>query len=209
MRTSSIKHSDKPAQLHFSQKPRSCFARFNQRESGIALISMLLLFVMVVTLSVGMIKRQELTMKRANNTLQRADLREVALGIELSIREMILSLLGRAKLLGQDKELYLYFNPLGFFAAPMQIPNEYDVSIHISDPQGKLNLNDLAQEDADRKRAAETVLRKLLSDLNFEDPNGMVEEAKRWVDSDLNVNDAEYEAREIPHKAGHQPFKTH
>lgn len=176
------------------------------QQKGIALISMLLLFVMVVSLAVAMIDRQELTMKRANNTLQKEDLREVALGVEANIREMVISLIERAAGFGQKDKLYVYFNPLGYFAGPLPVLDEYDVALHISDPQGRLNLNDLQHKNKERSRMAETVFRSLLSDLNFENPDAFLQEAKRWLDNDVNLTDSDYESRDIPHKAGHQAF---
>lgn len=183
----------------------ACPVRLGQQQ-GIALISMLLLFVMVVSLAVAMIDRQELTMKRANNTLQKEDLREVALGVEANIREMVISLLERAAKFGQKDKVYVYFNPLGYFAGPLPVLDEYDVALHISDPQGRLNLNDLQHKNKDRRRMAETIFRTLLSDLNFENPDAFMQEAKHWLDNDLNLTDSDYESRDIPHKAGHQAF---
>lgn len=182
--------------------------KFPRSQNGIALIAILLLFVMVVMLAVGMIERQELTMKRAKNTFQREELKQIALGIEVSLKEMTLGMLNNAKKLGgSNVKPYLYFNPLGFFATPLPGVDEYDVAIHISDPRGRLNLNELSRDnEATRKQAAENILRSLLLDLSFEDPNAFIQEVKRWLDQDMNVSDPDYESRDIPHKAGHQPL---
>jgi len=173
------------------------------KQSGVALITALLIVALVVIVATSLLEKQHLMMRRTANHLQQEQAYLYALGAES----------WAMKVLMRDRQQN-NVDHLGEMWAK-QLPPAFisggQLNGKLNDEQSKFNLNNLL--DSENKPSPENIQRfeKLLKKLNL--PTNLVTQVLDWIDNDSTVQmggaeDNEY-ALQIPsYRTGNMRFQS-
>jgi general secretion pathway protein K len=173
------------------------------RQTGVALISVLLIVALVAVLVYHLIMQHSLAIARTQQSAGAAQSVQYALGAEAYARAILAANFERpdgrvADHLGED-----WAQPL----APFEVEDGH-LELDIEDLHGRFNLNALA---ASNPTAAVQAMRRLLDVLGLD---GRIAELwKDWVDADdmvtgFGAEDAQYLLEEPPYRAANQPVAS-
>jgi general secretion pathway protein K len=164
-------------------------------QSGLALISVLLIFAIVAVLAGSMIERQSLDIQRSGNLQALQQARAYSSGIEYAVRS----------------GLHLDYennpdidHPLEEWAKPHTYPLQPGTAeIQIIDAQSRFNLNGL-HKTATNKTAQIQRFKNLLAELGLDQT--IADHAQKFMDEDSLVDD-DYLSAEVPYRASYNLFK--
>lgn len=167
----------------------------SRSQTGVALITVMLVVSLSSVLAVGMVTRQNLAIHQALNAMEQNQAYQYALGGEEIARQIL-----HADFESEDKIDYLAED----WAQEIE-PFEYaegEVEIHITDLQGLFNLNSLSAR-AQAGQASKKRFLKLLSVLALDQM--MLDRIADWLDEDqaprqLGAEDYEYLVLEPPYR---------
>lgn len=168
---------------------------YKSAQSGLALISVLLIFAIVAVLAGAMIERQSLDIQRSGNLLALQQARAYSSGIEYAVRSG----------LHLDHESNPDIDhPLEEWAKPRTYPLQPGTAeIQIFDAQSRFNLNGL-HKSASNSAAQLQRFKNLLSELGLE--TAIADSTQKFMDEDSMVDD-DYLSAEIPYRASYNLFK--
>jgi len=164
-------------------------------QSGLALISVLLIFAIVAVLAGAMIERQGLDIQRSGNLQALQQARAYSSGIEYAVRS----------------GLHLDYknnpdvdHPLEEWAKPHTYPLQPGTAeIQIIDAQSRFNLNGL-HKTATNKAAQIQRFKNLLAELGLDQT--IADHTQKFMDEDSLVDD-DYLSAEVPYRASYNLFK--
>lgn len=166
-----------------------------QHQTGLALISVLLIFAIVSVLATAMIERQSLDIQRSGNLQALQQARAYSSGIEYAVRS------GLRLDYDQNAEVD---HPLEEWAKPHTYPLQPgSAEIQIMDAQSRFNLNSLHKTATNRPAQIQR-FKNLLNELGI-DPT-IADSTQKFMDEDSMV-DNDYLAEEVPYRASYALFK--
>jgi general secretion pathway protein K len=176
--------------------------RPGRSQTGVALITVMLIVSISSVLAVTMVTRQNLAIHQTMNTLDQNQAYQYALLGEEIARQLL-----HIDFESADKIDYLAEAWAGEFE-----PFEYDdgeVEIHITDLQGQFNLNSLSVRDQQAHQVSKTRFLALLSVLALDQM--MLDRITDWIDEDqapgqLGAEDYEYMVLEPPYRTASNPM---
>ena len=169
--------------------------QYKQRQGGLALISVLLIFAIVSVLATSMIERQGLDIQRSGNLHALQQARAYSSGIEYAVRSGLR--------LDYDNNAEVD-HLLEEWANPHTYPLEPGIAeIQIIDAQSRFNLNSLHKTASNRPAQIQR-FKNLLDELGI-DPT-IADRAQRFIDEESMV-DNDYLAAEVPYRASYNLFK--
>lgn len=167
----------------------------NRKQSGLALISVLLIFAIVAVLATAMIDRQSLDIQRSANLQALQQARAYTSGIEYAVRS------GLQLDFEADKTVD---HLLEEWAKPHTYPLEPGVAeIQIFDAQSRFNLNSL-HKTATNRAAQIQRFKNLLAELGIDET--IADRTQRFIDEESLV-DNDYLSAEPPYRASYNLFK--
>ncbi len=147
------------------------------RQSGVALVSMLLLVVLATVLASSVVQEQQLVIRATGTHLDRGQAKQYALGGE----ELARQILHQDYLNAPEKD------HLGEEWAGQDLSYDFElggVNLQIIDLQARLNINTLSKENP-RNSSSRAFLSNLMK-AQFLDP-GSVDLLEDWIDKDSNI----------------------
>jgi general secretion pathway protein K len=166
-----------------------------KQQSGLALISVLLIFAIVSVLATAMIERQSLDIQRSGNLQALQQARAYSSGIEYAVRSGLR--------LDYDENAEVD-HPLEEWAKPHIYPLQPgSAEIQIIDAQSRFNLNSLHKTATNRPAQVQR-FKNLLNELGI-DPT-IADSTQKFMDEDSMV-DNDYLAAEVPYRASYTLFK--
>ena len=167
----------------------------NKSQSGLALISVLLIFAIVAVLATAMIDRQSLDIQRSANLQALQQARAYTAGIEYAVRS------GLQLDYEADKAVD---HLLEEWAAPRTYPLQPGVAeIQILDAQARFNLNSL-HKTASNRSAQTQRFKNLLAELGLDET--IAERTQQFIDDESMV-DNDYLSAEPAYRASYSLFK--
>ena len=169
------------------------------RQSGVALMSVLLIVAIVSALVYHLVERHSLVVAQTRATLFGDQSLAYALGAEAFARQILFDDWAQEESRGFDALTEPWAQPL----EPFEIESGF-LELWIEDLQGRFNLNALSGNDATR---AHQRLREMLSAAGLQPE--IADLWKDWVDGDDEVSgfgaeDGDYLLAEPPHRAANQ-----
>lgn len=167
----------------------------NKHQSGLALISVLLIFAIVAVLATAMIERQSLDIQRSANLQAQQQARAYTSGIEYAVRS------GLQLDFEADKAVD---HLLEEWAIPRTYPLQPGIAeIQIFDAQARFNLNSL-HKTASNRSAQTQRFKNLLAELGLEEI--IAERTQQFIDDESMV-DNDYLNAEPAYRASYALFK--
>jgi general secretion pathway protein K len=166
-----------------------------KQQSGLALISVLLIFAIVAVLATAMIERQSLDIQRSSNLQALQQARSYSTGIEYAVRSGL--------------KLDYDNNPdvdhlLEEWAKSHTYPLQPGTAeIQIIDAQSRFNLNSLHKTANDRPAQIQR-FKNLLDELGLD--TSIADRTQKFMDEDSMV-DNDYLSEEVPYRASYNLFK--
>ncbi|QBM16940.1 hypothetical protein MARI_10440 [Marinobacter sp. JH2] len=178
------------------------------RQSGVALIMVLLAMALVVLLATGMTKQQSLRIYKAGHYLAQQQGHSIALGAEEFAKRILI------RDYEEDKEDgSMVDSPDEFWAmhaAVLPLDENGVVEVQIDDLGGRINLNDLIATNGEVNPLTKDRISRLLIALGI---NGLnVDTLIDWIDSDdqtlsaYGAEDGQYLMADPGFRAANQPF---
>lgn len=166
-----------------------------QKQQGLALISVLLIFAIVSVLATAMIERQSLDIQRSGNLQALQQARAYSSGIEYAVRAGLrLDFDNNAEIDNLSED----------WASPLTYPLDPGTAeIQIIDAQSRFNLNSL-HKSASNRTAQNQRFKNLLAELGI-DPI-IADNTQQFMDEDSMV-DNDYLAEDVPYRASYALFK--
>lgn len=171
----------------------------SEHQQGFALLTVLLVVALVSVLASQMFYQQHVTVSRSAHMLHQAQSLSVAWGLEGWVKYG-LRLDAKANQVDHLQELWA--EPL------VNIPFEGgEISAQLFDVQGRLNLNNVSEADADQRKMWQAVISRWAQ--QYELPSGFSDVLTDWVDADDNPGNSGSESdtyllAEPPYRAGNQ-----
>ena len=182
--------------------------RHGGRQSGVALIMVLLAMALVVMLATGMTQQQSVRVFRASHYLAQQQGHSVALGAEAFARQILV------RDFEDDKENNLMVDSLDEFwaknAAILPLDDNGVAEVQIDDLGGRSNLNDLVSANGQVDPIVRDRIARVLQVLESTTVN--VEALVDWIDpndqtvSAYGAEDGQYLSADPAYRAGNQPF---
>lgn len=182
--------------------------RHGERQSGVALIMVLLAMALVVMLATGMTQQQSVRVFRASHYLAQQQGHSVALGAEAFARQILV------RDFEEDKEDNLMVDSLDEFwaknAAILPLDDNGVAEVQIDDLGGRINLNDLVSANGQVDPMVRDRIARLLQVLDITTVN--VDALVDWIDPDdqtvsaYGAEDGQYLSADPAYRAGNQPF---
>ena len=172
------------------------------QQSGVALISMLLVFGLVVILIGGAIARTSIDIKKTGYHLQYSQAYQYALGGEALARVY----LHNDWQDDQEQKKGDHLNEM--WAQPFQFePDGGHMRIQIRDLNGRFNLNNLVDESGKTNQVSLDYFRRLLQRLDL--PNQSAMSIVDWIDKDSSPQGARsedvfYQSADYPYRSANQ-----
>lgn len=180
------------------------------RQSGVALIMVLLAMALVVMLASGMTQQQSVRVFRASHYLAQQQGHSVALGAEAFARQILV------RDFEEDKKNNTMVDSTDEFwaqnAAILPLDNNGVAEVQIDDLGGKINLNDLVSGNGQVNPLVRDRVTRLFQVLEITALN--VDALIDWIDPDdqtisaYGAEDGQYLMQEPAYRAGNQPFVT-
>lgn len=175
------------------------------KQSGVALMIVIMVFALVSILAVGIYKRQKLYIYSSSNFLASAQAYEYALGAETYARRLL-----KADW-DEDKKDNEFIDDQEQVNSALLLPvDDAILEAQFNDLHGKLNLNDLVSVDGVPNQLMQVRFKRLLDRLAIEQPK--FQRIQDWIDENQEatgiegVEDGEYLGMAPPYRTGGQPF---
>jgi len=175
-----------------------------QQQHGVALIIVLLIVAIATTSAIAMLSRQQLDLRRAENSIYYGQARLYAMGVEHLAMQILVDDRKKNKTDNLDED---WANPNGL---NYEASEGVKMSGYLQDLQGRYNINALRQKDKKVLKAAEDQFKRLLKVLQLApELSGAVVD---WLDADQNVHfpagaeDNYYLGLPQPYRTGGQPM---
>lgn len=178
------------------------------RQTGVALIMVLLAMALVVMLTAGMAKQQSIRVFKAGHYLAQQQGTSIALGAEAFARQILY------RDFEDDKEENEMIDTLNEFwaenSAVLPLDENGVVEVQIDDLGGRINLNDLVTANGQVNTMVKERLNRLFVALGVSEVN--VDALVDWIDendqtiSAYGAEDGQYLSLEPAYRAGNQPF---
>jgi len=166
-----------------------------KKQSGLALISVLLIFAIVAVLAGAMIDRQGLDIQRSGNLQALQQARAYSSGIEYAVRSGLRLDFDNNPDVDHPKEEW---------AKPHTYPLQPgSAEIQIFDAQSRFNLNSLHKTATDRSAQVQR-FKNLLDELGLDQT--IADRTQKFMDADSQV-DNDYLSVEVPYRASYNLFK--
>lgn len=180
-------------------------------QSGVALITALLIISLVTVASIAMASRQQLDIRRTSNVLQRDQAYLYTLGGEAIAKEVLLKDDATVDNLKED------------WAQTVSLPFEGGLLTgSIEDLEGRFNLNNLVNNGVKSKFDVERFKQLLLvlqsqddasEDFKNANVSDLAEAAADWIDKDSQASlggaeDGEYLGQDRPYRAANRPMES-
>lgn len=149
----------------------------HKKNRGVALITVMLIVVLASAAVVAMTSRQQLDIRRTENTLQQAQAQMYLLGIEQWVRHI----------LSEDRRNNEtdHLGEAWATRVPSMPVEGGSLDGYVEDLQGRFNLNNLSQ-GGDAGKAALEQFQRLLNTLGLKE--GLATTIKDWVDVDMETS---------------------
>lgn len=180
-----------------------------QRQTGVALIMVLLAMALVVMLATGMLQLQNLRIFKAGHYLAQQQGYSVALGTEDIARQYLVDDFENDKENGMVDSLH---EEWAQYSAVFPLDDIGVAEVQIDDLGGRINLNDLVTSAGTVNELTRDRLDRLLQNLDI--TTIKVDALIDWIDSnDQTVSidgaeDGQYLLQEPSYRAGNQPFTS-
>lgn len=176
-------------------------ARRTQR--GVALITAMLVVALATTAAVGLATRQQVDIQRTGNVLHANQAWQYALGAEAWARTILDRDARETDYDGLDEAWATELPPVPVTGG--------SIGGHIEDLQGRLNLNNLVDDEGKVDAVAMGRVQRLLRYLEL-DP-GLADRIVDWIDADTRARprgaeDAVYLGKEAPYQAANRPLRS-
>ncbi len=166
-----------------------------KKQSGLALISVLLIFAIVAVLAGAMIERQGLDIQRSGNLQALQQARAYSSGIEYAVRS------GLRLDFDNNPDVD---HPEEEWAKPHTYPLQPgSAEIQIFDAQSRFNLNGLHKTATDRSAQVQR-FKNLLAELGLDQT--IADRTQKFMDENSQV-DNDYLSAEVPYRASYNLFK--
>lgn len=182
------------------------FTQSPNKQQGVALMMVIMVFALVSILAVGMHNRQSLFIQLTGNQLIQAQAYELALSAEAYGRWLLKSDWDA------DKEAGEFVDDLEQTKNSILLPvDEAFLEAQFNDIHGKLNLNDLVLVSGSKNTVMEDRLKRLLNNLDINSIK--TERIIDWIDENSEpegidgVEDGEYLVADPPYRAANQPMQ--
>lgn len=167
----------------------------SRHQSGLALITVLMIFAIASLLAISMVERQSTDMQRSSTMFTVQQARQFVLGAEDAVKT------GLYLSWQQDKEKDHLFEE---WAKERRFPLQPGmVYIRINDAQGRFNLNTLSPQANNHVRQRQRFINLL--NLIGADPV-LAQSLSNWMNPESQADDL-YQGRELPHRAAYQTCK--
>jgi len=182
-------------------------SRLIQKQQGFTLITVMLIVALIAMITGGLLYQQGVQVKRSGYLLHQSQAMAVALGLEKWVKKGLL-LDAQAGTVDHLNEQWAQPLPPVPFAGGQ-------ISGHLQDLDGRLNLNNLALQDADLRTKWRSVIQRFFAQ-QWQQPQ-MALVLEDWVDADSEVTllagemGAEsdvYLLKRPPYRAANQPMVT-
>lgn len=180
------------------------------RQSGVALIMVLLAMALVVMLAAGMTQQQSIRVFKAGHYLAQQQGISIALGAEAFARQILV------RDYEEDKEANEMVDSLDEFwamnAAILPLEENGVAEVQIDDLGGRINLNDLVTTNGQVNPLVKERVARLLGALEISALS--VDSLIDWIDendqtvSAYGAEDGQYLSAEPGYRAGNQPFAS-
>ncbi len=176
-----------------------------KRQSGLALITVLLVFAVVSLLATEIINQEAYSRQRSQNLFVMQEARQRAYGLEYAVRGILyadwdknkdIDVGGRSN---KDADDWAKYRPLDQEAEG----SPWRMSIVAVDAQGRFNLNSLHPSSANKAEQTKR-LQRLLNILSLD--TQLAPKIAAWMDKDSQI-DSVYESMEPPYRAAYQGCK--
>jgi general secretion pathway protein K len=173
-----------------------------RRQSGVALITVLLVVAIVTVVCAGLIARQQVSIRNSANQMLQRQAWQYALGGEALGESLLLRDL-RAK--GADPQNPVD-HPLEDWAKPLPVfpVDNGEIAVRIEDLAGRFNLNSLVQDGHPDRQAVER-FKRLLERLQIDQP--YAERLVDWLDADQEPT-GEHGAEDNQYLLALPPFRS-
>ena len=175
------------------------------RQSGVALMLVILVFALVSILAAGIYKRQKLFIYTAGSLVTNAQAYQYALGSETYARRLLL------EDWREDKKNNEFVDDLEQVENALFLPvDDALLEAQFNDLHGRINLNDLVYVDGIPNPIMSERFKRLLDRLALDDVK--LERIQDWIDENQDatgiegVEDGEYLSLEPPYRTGGQVF---
>ena len=181
-----------------------------RRQTGLALIMVLLALALVVSLAAGIAQQQNLRVFKAGHYLGQSQGQSVALGAEALARQILF------RDFEDDREKDLMVDSpdevWAQYSAILPIDNDGVVEVQINDLGGRINLNDLVLASGEVNEVTRARVTRLLEILDIREvhPDALID----WIDRDeqtisaYGAEDGQYLLMEPPYRAANQPMAS-
>ncbi|PSF06262.1 type II secretion system minor pseudopilin GspK [Marinobacter halophilus] len=178
------------------------------KQSGVALIMVLMAMALVVMLATGMSHQQSIRIFKAGHYLAQQQGHSIALGAEEFARRILV------RDFEQDREDGLMVDSpdefWAMYAAILPLDSDGVAEVQIDDLSGRINLNDLVSANGQVDSLAKDRLTRLLRALGITavSADALVD----WIDADdqtisaYGAEDGQYLMADPPYRAANQPF---
>ncbi len=180
-----------------------------RRQSGVALITALLITALVTVAAVAMASRQQLDIRRTGNLMEADQAWQYALGVEAWARQIL-----AADDASRDTLDYLK-DPWAAPVPPLPVEGG-SVQGTVEDLQGRFNLNNLVKGNGEPDPAQEKILQNLLGRVALTDAKlnlgpYLVDAVVDWLDTRPDVyrngaEDGDYLSLTPPYRAANRPM---
>ncbi|WP_421842515.1 type II secretion system minor pseudopilin GspK [Marinobacter algicola] len=183
-------------------------ARTGGRQSGVALIMVLLAMALVVMLATGMTQQQSVRVFRISHYLAQQQGYSVALGAEAFAQRTLVQDYENDK--ENNKMVDSLNEDWAKYAAVIPLDSNGVAEVEIRDLGGKINLNDLVLPSGQVDAITKERITRLLEVLNINSLN--VDALVDWIDQDdqtvsaFGAEDGRYLSADPAYRAGNQPF---
>ena len=182
----------------------------NNRQRGVALVAVLLIFALISVLAAGMISRQRLQIHQSMNLLSQTQAYQLAQGVEVFARQLLVEDFEADKKEGvnTDTSEEPVFKRAIIYAEPT-----FSIEGQLDDLQGRFNLNSLVNAQTGQVNTASMQLfQNLLFQLGITDMR--VEPIIEWMDPNEQVEhpggveDSNYLGKDVPYRTANGPFQS-
>lgn len=173
------------------------------RQQGVALVSVLLIVAIATVMAVTMVREQQSAIQTARGYLARGQAMQYALGGEELARQILYE--DFAEGTGRDHLTEVWANPELQFEF-----EEGEVNLMITDLQGLINLNSLADANPGRELSRQRLVNLLLA---VSIDQTLVDRVQDWIDEDTGnrpggAEDFDYLALDPPYRTSNQPLAS-
>jgi len=180
---------------------------FRQKQSGVALMVVLLAFALASIFTIGMMSRQNLMIQGTGHYITQSETQSLAMGAELFARQILY----RDWESDSNDDAFVDDGEETWARYSVALPVDFgSIEAQINDLQGRLNLNDLVDARGEPNEKMQERVNRLLEVLDIRSVT--VEAIIDWIDPDDQrtgpggAEDGEYLMQDPPYRAANRPM---